>query len=304
LIYNLPIDLEKTNCIICDSNNNHIYLKSRDIRYNTSENIFNLTKCNNCGLIYLNPRPTKNEILKFYPSDYRTRTTLSSEDLAKRKEKFKKKFLYYIFKNPWFIDKNIGKSILDLGCGSGELLIFFKDIGFEVSGIEIDPETSQFLKNTYNLNIHNQDMDSSFPFPDNSFDIVVARHSLEHTHNPLRVLLEIKRVLKQNGQLILGLPNIESFIAKLTVENWNDLDLPRHMYHFSPETISLLLTKAGFKINDIQYEFKISNKSLKNYFQKHGKNINLPNILLELLEFFFYIFRTSEWMIIKAKKNE
>ncbi len=295
--------MENINCIICNSNNDHIHLQSKDIRYNTTDTVFNLTKCKNCGLIYLNPRPSKNEIIQFYPSDYRPKTTLSSKDLIKRKKKYKTKFLYYIFKNPWFIDKNNGNSILDLGCGSGELLIFFKEKGFNVTGIEIDPITSQFLKNTYNLNVFNQDMDSSFPFPDNSFDIVISRHSLEHTHNPLNVLLEIHRVLKPNGRLILGLPNIDSFIAKLTGENWNDLDLPRHLYHFSSETISRLLTQTGFKITDIQHEFKISNKSLKNYYYKKAINLNLPNILLELLEFLFYIFKKSEWMVIKAQKN-
>jgi len=118
--------MEHIKCIFCDIDDAETILYSKDIRYKTSDEIFKIVKCKNCGLIYLNPRPSKKEIGNFYPSNYRTRTTLDQTSINKRIKKYSIKHKFFIFKNPWYLSIPENTKVLDIGCGSGELMLMLK----------------------------------------------------------------------------------------------------------------------------------------------------------------------------------
>lgn len=85
-------------------------------------------------------------------------------------------------------------------------------------------------------------------FPDNAFDAITMNHVIEHLYDPITTLEECRRVLKPVGKLVIVTPNIESLGARLFGEVWRGLEIPRHLYLFSPSTLQMCAEKAGLKV--------------------------------------------------------
>jgi SAM-dependent methyltransferase len=218
-------------------------------------------------------------------------------------EKYKRKRNALFLKNPLYMDLPIGTIVLDIGCGAGELLLRLKELGCNAYGIDVDEITSKYLRETMNLNVVNCDIDNGTHFQADLFDVVVMRHSLEHTHNPVNVIHEVRRIMKSGGLLVIGVPNIDSFVSKITTDKWRGLDIPRHLFHFNPSTISTLLYQIGFSVESIHHEIKVSRDSLKDCMA----TIPLPFFFLKkpfkkILGIIFSVFRKGEWIVVKAKK--
>jgi len=77
---------------------------------------------------------------------------------------------------------------------------------------------------------------------------------LEHVHKPSELLREAHRILKDDGSLFIHIPNINSVEAKIFKQYWQLLHAPWHLYHYTPNTIQLLLDKCGFKVISINYD--------------------------------------------------
>lgn len=297
--------MEYLNCILCNEDDTEKVLTGKDFRYGTSDEMFAVVRCKKCKLVYINPRPTKDDISRYYPENYRTRETLkSAARIERRMRKYKTKRRALLFKNPWYINFPAETIVLDIGCGVGELLLRLKELSCNAYGADVDEITSKYLHETMNLNVAVCDIDSGTPFSDNFFDVIIMRHSLEHVHNPADVLREVKKIMKPGGLLVIGVPNIDSFVSKITKEKWNDLDIPRHLFHFNPLTISALLHKSGFSIESIRHEFKVSRDSLKDWMA----TIPLPFFLLakpfkKIIGILFSILHKGEWIVVKARKK-
>lgn len=111
------------------------------------------------------------------------------------------------------------------------------------------------------------------------------------------------RVLKKGGNLIIGVPNIDSFLAKLGKELWSDLDVPRHLFHFNPITIKNLLNKTGFLVENISHEYKISKKTLNRITEKNKFLLIIKlKFILKMLGILLSILKSGEWIVVKAKK--
>ncbi|MCK4518741.1 MAG: class I SAM-dependent methyltransferase [Candidatus Omnitrophica bacterium] len=270
--------MDKISCNICNSNR---YTKLYDIKNNDTKETFNLVKCSNCRLVYINPQPSHEELSKYYFRDeYYSYGEVLKEDqgrlnfIEKIKRVFRrrifltygvnnhsvfqkfKKILFYPFKRrfggiPAFL-KN-GK-ILDIGCGDGLFISQLKSIGWRVCGIEIDQEAVKRAQ-SHGFEVYRGRFED-FDFKDECYDVVRLWHVLEHFKNPYFNLKKIYGILKPGGQVILGVPNMNSLYSKVFKQNWTGLDVPRHLYHFSPQTIKKILTQSGFS------EIKISCNSV------------------------------------------
>jgi len=226
------------------------------------------SKCLQCGLISRKTKIEPNEIQKTYNDK-----KYFSGYLGNYKE-FIKIFdqmlnLIEKYKNPG--------NILDIGCGVGLFLYLAKKRGWEASGIEISKFASNFAKNKLKLNVINSD--NLDIFQDKFFDVIVVNHVLEHIKNPLVILKQIKKKLKINGILFIGVPNIEGLFPRVQKEDWPSLQPLAHIYQFTPKTLKLLLQKIGFepiRIMSINRKFKykskilnlILNKSIKLFLEK------------------------------------
>lgn len=236
--------MEKIKCALCDSDDYKVILRGKDYRFCLSNEVFELVECNNCGLIYLNPRPTREEINRFYPKKYYGIKTITLM-----------KIINHLFKLVQIRSINKYKRqgrLLDLGCGGGDFLWEMKKRGFEVYGVDHSFQACKLARERLGENIFNAELEKCH-FPNDYFDVVTLWHVLEHLPNPNITLREIYRILKKDGVLVSETPNIDSLSFKMFRKNCFHLDIPRHLYYWSSKTIKEMLNRHKFKVFKISY---------------------------------------------------
>jgi len=229
--------MEEVKCNICNSGDYYLLVV---------KNSFHVVKCKNCGLVYVNPRPEKKELKEFYSSKGGSGSVDHSR--KSRINRFQKGLaLINAF-------TEVKGKILDVGCSTGEFLKIARDCGWEAYGNDVDSESIRLAKERYSLDVKEQDL-MECNFADNYFDVVTFFDSLEHIPDPLATLQEVRRILKQNGLVLITTPNIEGLFPKVTyilfaktIGAWEHPTPPAHLYQFSMRTISKLLNRAGFSV--------------------------------------------------------
>ena len=159
---------------------------------------------------------------------------------------------------PW-LPRDRPARVLDIGCGQGWQLYDLRARGAEVVGTELSEEAARFARQELGLDVRvglledvrNGRQRDSLPSPGfapESFDLIMAWHSLEHLPSPRRTLTEAHRLLREDGHLVVVVPNFGSLEARVAGRRWFHLDVPRHLYHFSQDTLVRLLRSVGFQI--------------------------------------------------------
>mgnify|MGYP003881789771 CR=1 FL=1 len=164
--------------------------------------------------------------------------------------------------------------VLEIGCGSGELLNYFYKIGkFDVVGIEQNNYICEYAKEKYGLGIINADIEEYDLGEKKKYDLVLMQHVLEHLKDPITVIKKIHKSLKENGYLVLWIPFFDSLEQKIFGKYWAGFDAPRHLYFFSVDKIKEILTENGFFVKEVNYS-AIPNLWIRSiqYFMK-DKNI-------------------------------
>lgn len=228
-------------CPLCTSSELSSFLNAKEpnaiINYS-----FELIVCKKCRLIYLNPKQRIEDFSLLYPSDYYKEVKgaaaiLENFFLSERKEiveAFKKK-----------------GSLLDIGCGDGKFLKIMARNGWSVSGVETAFSSADTLDRE-KYNIYYGILKKNI-FKNESFDVITMWQVLEHLGEPKEYLTTIYHILRQDGILVISIPNIDSFQARFSRSKWFHLDLPRHRWHFTPQTILGLLCKCNFYVKKIDH---------------------------------------------------
>ena len=120
-----------------------------------------------------------------------------------------------------------------------------QDQGWEPHGVEISEIASAHARELTTGQIHTGTVESA-PFPPGTFDLVLMSHSLEHFPSPVEALRRTRWFLKEDGLLVIHVPNVHSLEFKLFGRWWFQLDPPRHFYHFDRASLTAALAKAGF----------------------------------------------------------
>ena len=139
--------------------------------------------------------------------------------------------------------------VLDVGCGRGYLLKRLLRAGWDCAGVDI-PE-SPIPANEFGLDCRHGDA-SKLPWDDSFFDLVVINHVLEHVSDPVLACREAVRVLRSGGVLYVGVPNFGSWQSHLFGRNWFPLEIPRHLFHFTPETLVMVVSEAGLRSDELK----------------------------------------------------
>lgn len=228
-------------CKVCGSN--QCTEKLTCIDHTVSKEKFTIVECNSCRLWQTFPLPDEENIQRYYLSqDY-----ISHSD---KKDTFFDK-LYHLVRKYTIVQKtNLVKkyvprgTILDFGCGTGYFLENCKKENFNVLGLEVN-DTARGISESKGIKVF-QNINELSDF-NNKVDIITLWHVFEHLYNPKFYLKYFYDLLKDNGFLLLALPNRNSYDAKYYKELWAGYDVPRHVFHFTSQDINNI-TKEQFNV--------------------------------------------------------
>lgn len=141
--------------------------------------------------------------------------------------------------------------ILDVGCGLGFLLSGLGD-GWEKHGVEVSHFAAQHARQYGTIFVGDL---AAASYPDGYFDVVVIHHVIEHLDDPIGAILEIRRILKPGGWLVLGTPDFDSGCARRFGDKYRLLHDPTHVSLFTNESMHRFLRDHGFFIERVEYPF-------------------------------------------------
>ncbi|MFX0196563.1 MAG: class I SAM-dependent methyltransferase [Candidatus Hodarchaeota archaeon] len=203
-------------------------------------------RCLNCGLSYLNPMPTFEELRQYYESDFDIIVNRNSQSYLKGSDYIRNQLVAF--------EKFVRKGrLLDIGCGTGNFVFRARELGWDAYGIEISKRNSAFLRNELGLNVLNASIEE-VNLGSEYFDVVILNHVLEHLFDPKSVLRKISGFLRKGGILAIYVPNeLESLYSKLMLDDFLFYCQPRerptdHLYFFNKKTIQLLLRNTGYRV--------------------------------------------------------
>lgn len=249
------------HCIVCKGKIFSILFKTKDRMFDLP-GLFEVKKCHRCGLIFLDPQPSQSILEKHYPRHQYYSYKGSIKGLSGLIRRFRsylinnyyeptilsRAFSVFIQGVPAIPKKPERKpwKILDVGCGSGDTLMALKELGWDVYGLEIDKNAVKIARERDLLNVKLGEYEEIENFPNDYFDCIRLYHVIEHIPDPRNCLRLIYKKLKPGGEVILGTPNSDSAVSKLFGKFWYNLDIPRHLFIFSPKTLSRIVQNEGY----------------------------------------------------------
>jgi 2-polyprenyl-3-methyl-5-hydroxy-6-metoxy-1,4-benzoquinol methylase len=208
---------------------------------------FTFVRCKTCGLIQRNPQPLKEEITarytKTFGKDYLSYEIENENSFLKLQQFALRDAGFDKLEKSLMLNKSIPPSLLDIGCATGALLAYMRERGWRVTGVEISP-SAEYGRDVRGLDIRNLALEEN-KFPDESFNVVLASHLIEHLNDPFSFLSEVHRILKEEGHVFITTPNISGFQARLFGGRWRSAIFD-HLYLFSVHTLKKMLKNTGF----------------------------------------------------------
>jgi 2-polyprenyl-3-methyl-5-hydroxy-6-metoxy-1,4-benzoquinol methylase len=272
-----PVELETVDCLLCGGSEQETVIVAADALTRIGGN-FRVVRCRDCRLAFTNPRPTARSLGQFYPADYaphwkreadgqprgRLRRSLEFALLRRHYDyppqpaggltAITSAFARVVIRRTrarehWIPFRAPGR-LLDFGCGSGEFMKQMRDYGWNVEGLDLSPGIVEALRERGIFRTHL----GTLPHPDipaAAFDAITMWHSLEHVPDPRDVLRAATDALRAGGVLAVSVPNFASWSFRQFQDHWTGLGLPRHLTHFTPQTLCHMVESTGLRVLSI-----------------------------------------------------
>ncbi|MET0385680.1 MAG: class I SAM-dependent methyltransferase [Polyangiales bacterium] len=268
--------MTSTTCPACHHSAIRAWLSNQVFRSADAEFHFELLGCDDCGLGFVYPEPSLAQLATFYPPDYQPYETVPESPqaiahsfkyrvarmrhardavrptrhleilLGAAVEYATGKTVSYSLGLPLQLPRDA--RILELGYGSGSWLLSMAALGYhQLHGYDIASNDRQAVALTQaGVEVTSGSfLDNNYPA--GSFDCIRLEHVFEHLIDPLRVLTKLHSLLKPGGRLVMNLPCIDSWSVRVSLRHFPHLDVPRHLYHHTGRSLTLLLEAAGFR---------------------------------------------------------
>ncbi len=248
-----PGQNESAYCVICDKDETDYLFSSRVIFYKKNDS-FDFVRCRKCGLIYINPRPSAEYLAELFTGEVyplfttdkeqsrkvqRRRTMLSKLDIMAKRRRVKAVGRHLQFEKD--------TRILDVGILTGSFLHTAAiEKGCRVTGVDSSEDACRHARETFGIEVEHAEFLESKQ-PEGAFDCVTMWHFLEHSPDPRAALEKASVLLKDDGLLVVEVPNLANWYWKSLGGEWLGHFTPSHLYGFTPATLSLLLERAGFE---------------------------------------------------------
>ena len=240
-------------CNLCRRSNLRQVYRQPDVQF-FPDRWFDVVECMDCGLGFVNPRPTFEEIVEYYPSEF-----FSSFEHPSNLTRYLAQARFLNFAN------DISpRRLLDIGCANGGFPRFMRDRGWSVEGVEVSPNA----KSIDDFPVHRMDF-SVFPLNEPTFDAITAWAVFEHVHDPMRYFKKAAQILKPGGRLIFLVTNFKSLSSRALFRE----DVPRHLYFFTKETVEGYFRECGLSLVGVTQGrdiFQMVPSNILFYFVRHG----------------------------------
>lgn len=202
-----------------------------------------VVRCRACRFLFARTVPSDAMLQAHYRGEY-------CDDAGEFRPRgtFHRRLKYQAFRHAlrWWCRDVPQIKLLEIGCNQGDLLSAVQhDAKFDAQGIDLAERPLEYAR-SQGHRVELTDLESR-RFDDNSFDMIVALHVLEHVQNPERLVGEIRRILKPGGKFFAVMPCSSHIKARLAGVNWHYLNPPDHLWYFTPKTLSQFVERLGFK---------------------------------------------------------
>lgn len=231
---------------------------------------YRVVRCDDCGLVFLNPQPSDDELSRIYGADYflGSETETGRAAVSEIKQATAK---FYLAEIRRYLGSKIGR-LLEIGCGDGDFLASAEAEGWRVTGIEYSSAACEKARQRIKTGeIFCGELQSA-RLEAEQFDLCVISDVVEHVRSPLDFLKEIHRVLKPNGALFIATPSIDSWSARLMRQKWMEFKI-EHLTYFDRNTLQTALFKSGFRDVIVKPGWKILNFD---YVKMHFNRFPVP----------------------------
>ena len=221
-------------CPLCGSQPERFFRVGPD-RLHLRKELYEMVRCVECTLVWVNNPPAPEKMPYHYGSDYHrgiTSTCVSSPSRWRRRAMVLK-------------HKQSGNA-LDLGCSSGGFLETLKGGDWQLSGVEIDRSCAAVARERTGASVVTGDLLEA-RFPTESFDVITCFHVLEHHADPVSLFKQVGAWLKPGGMFFIAIPNFGAWESTIFRSYWYGLELPRHLFHYSPTSLRRLASITGFE---------------------------------------------------------
>lgn len=230
-------------CPVCGHNHFSDYMVCED--YYATQEYFSLIQCQQCQFVATQDFPSEDTIGRYYHVAEYVSHSDTQKGLINKLYHIARGFALkskskIVFKSS---QKTTG-TLLDIGCGTGYFANKMQELGWQVEGIEKDDETRKFAANKFNIKTFRDN--HLFDLEKQSKDVITLWHVLEHIENLNDTMQQLSSILKDDGTLIIALPNRVSADCKHYKNYWAAFDVPRHLWHFSPKDFEYLANKHNF----------------------------------------------------------
>ncbi len=232
-------------CPICNKSDIDNLLHTKD--YSLTRESFDIIECANCSLKYTFPIPPADQIAPYYNfPDYISHSDTKTGWMNQLYHAVRKRTLDQ--KSSWVQSLFTGYKgkLLEIGAGTGAFANAMHEKNWEITALE--PDASSRQKALENYNLHLLATDTLYQIEENTQDVICLWHVLEHVHDLKGYFKTFSKILKPNGRLIIAVPNYTSFDAHYYKKYWAAYDVPRHLYHFSPASMRILLKQFDLQL--------------------------------------------------------
>lgn len=258
---NIPmeVELEEAPCPLGCEDEAEFLFTAHDLLHDLSGD-YVVVRCNHCGLMRTNPRPTAATMGHYYPDDYgpyigtAVQNTLPVRHRLPLLRSLARKTLELNIQR--LPDMKPGR-MLEIGCASGAFLQQMNSRGWEVAGIEFSGIAADSTR-AAGFKVHAGALEDA-PEPEDLYDLVVGWMVLEHLHKPVYALQKLKNWTRPGARLVLSVPNAGSADFSLFRQYGYALHLPNHLYHYAPHTLEKVLRAGGWELEKIHHQRLMSN---------------------------------------------
>jgi len=272
-----PVVWEETACPLCGAAREEPLIK---VLSHADQAVYRVVLCRACGMAYLNPRPNETTIGHFYADEYecyQPPARTHEGPWARLRRGLERLALARTYGYPPPLTRPhqqilaalatplLGRArnsltavpfvgagkMLDFGCGSGWYAQRMREQGWDVTGMDFSEHAAREVTRRYGIPVHVGSLPHPAVAPE-SFDLITMGCVLEHVHQPHELIREAARALRPGGLLVIVVPNMDSWGFRFFKEDWWPLELPRHLLHFTPETLRRLVESHRLEVAELR----------------------------------------------------